>query len=103
MSQIEDTKARLIVAWMSWWLMLSGGAVLILYIFSFSLLFCLGGRELITHVWDGTEDKTKGYTSFLYPLIFISVPLGGKIGIWLWAKLAIKIRLISEERIKKMS
>ncbi|MDP1614712.1 MAG: hypothetical protein Q8L68_02835 [Methylococcales bacterium] len=102
MKPVKDSKPRLVIAWVSLWLMLTGGGVLTLYIFSFSLLFYLGGMELAAQAFNGVEDKTQHYTSFLYPLIFVSVPLGGKIGIWLWGKLARKIKLVSDEKISKM-
>lgn len=102
MNPVKDSKPRLVIAWVSWWLMLTGGGVLALYILSFFILFFLGGKELIMQIWNGTEDKTQNYTSFLYPLIFVSVPLGSKISIWLWAKIARKIRLVSDEKISRM-
>lgn len=102
MNDIKESKFRLIVAWVSWWLMLSGCAILALGVLNIIILYNVGGTKLLHEVWNGTEDRTQDYTSFLYPLIFISVPLGGKIGIWLWAKFARKIKLVCDAKISKM-
>lgn len=100
--EVKDSKHRLIVAWISWWLMLSGGAVIVLYVFVFSILFYLGGIELVTQVLAGTENKEQKLSSIIFPLIFIGIPLGGKLGILLWVKFARKIKLVSDEQIRKM-
>ena len=103
MNQPKDSKPRLILAWLSWILMLSGGGILVLSILVFSVLFYLGGTELVSQVWSGTENKAEHDSSIIFPLIFISIPIGGKIGIWLWTKFARKIKLVSDAQIKKWS
>lgn len=103
MSQVEDTKVRLIVAWMSWLLMLSGGGFVLLLMLFIAIVFYIGGMDAIISIANRSEDRTKNYSSILYPLIFVAYPIGAKFGIWLWAKLARKTKLISEEKIKKMT
>lgn len=102
MSDIKESKFRLIVAWVSWWLILSSGAVLALSISAFLVFYYQGGLEFIKQIWNGTDGKSENSSSFLLPLIYIAVPIGGKIGIWLWGKFARKIKLVSDEKISKM-
>jgi len=102
MNQPSDSKLRIIFAWITWFLMLIGSAISTFYFLIHIVLFYLGGLKLIEQVWSRTEDKTQDYSSILLPLIFISMPLGAKTGVWLWGKLARKFKLISDSRIRKM-
>ena len=102
MNPVKDSKPRLVIAWVSWLLMLSGGGMFVLGILDIIILYMIGGTTLLNEVWAGTENKDNNYSSILYPLIFISFPIGCRLGIWLWAKIARKIRLVSDEKISKM-
>jgi H+/Cl- antiporter ClcA len=102
MTQFQDSKSRLMIAWVSWLLMLCGGGMLLLGILAIIILYYIGGITLLSEVWAGTENKSNNYSSILYPLIFISFPVGCRFGIWLWAKFARKIKLVSDEKISKM-
>jgi H+/Cl- antiporter ClcA len=102
MSPSSDSKSRVIIAWLTLYVMVIGGAILTYCCFACAAWYYLGGLDLIINILNGVEDKAQGSTSVLLPLIFVSVPLGAKSGVWLWGKLARKCKLISDSRIRKM-
>lgn len=98
-----EDRFRVVLAWLSLWLMLSGGGVLFLYLLGFAILLAMGGVELVSNVLAEQENRSNDYSSAIYASIFIGIPIGALFGVWLWSKLMRKTGFISGERVKRMS
>lgn len=99
MNQVKDSKARLMFAWISWWLMLSSMAGVFAYVIGLSVFYYIGGSSLLSAIWLGKEEG-----NYLWVIIasVSGVPFGAQLGVWLWVKFVRKIKLISNEQISKM-
>lgn len=99
MNDIKESKFRLIVAWVSWWLMLSSMAGIFAFVIGLSVFYYIGGSSLLSAIWLGKEEG-----SYLWVIIASAsgVPFGAKLGVWLWVKFVRKFKLISNEQISKM-
>jgi hypothetical protein len=102
MSDVKESKFRLIVAWLSWLFMLSGGVMLAVSIIIFSAFFFIEGWEFVANVLAGQEKNSPESTRIILASA-LGVPAGAWSGIWLWAKLMRKTGFISDERVRKMS
>jgi len=102
-SDIKESKFRLIVAWLSWWFMLSSGGVLAFSIIIFAAFFFIEGREFVANVLAGQEKNSPESTRIILTSIFVGFPAGAWSGIWLWAKLMCKTGFISDNQVRKMS
>lgn len=96
-----EGKGRIALAWLSLWLMLTGGGVLAVYLLVFAALLVTGGVELVLDVL--AQQETGDYDSIIYTSIFIGIPTGAVLGVRLWALLMRRTGWISAERIKHMS
>lgn len=97
----SEGKARIALAWLSLWLMLTGGGGLAFSVLVFAALLVTGGVELVSDVL--AERETGDYGSIIYTSLFIGLPPGAIFGVRLWAKLMRRTGWISAERIKRMS
>lgn len=103
MNDKKEGRFRLIVAWLSWWLMLSSGGVLAFCIIIFSSLLVIGDWELVTNVLAEKEKNNPENTKIILLSIFLGFPAGAWFGIRLWAKLMRKTGFISDNQVHKMS
>jgi len=100
MINAKESRYRLIVAWISWWLMLSGGAVVSAYVVGVTIFYFVGGLELLSAIW---ARKEQGNYLWVITTSAAGIPAGAWCGIRLWAKLMRKTGLISENQVRKMS
>lgn len=96
-----EGKGRIVLAWLSLWLMGGCGGVLAVYLLVLVALLVTGGVELVSDVL--AEREAGDYGSIIYTSIFIGIPSGAILGVRLWARLMRRTGLISAERIKHMS
>lgn len=103
MNDKKEGRFRLIIAWLSWWLMLSSGGVLAFCIIIFSSLLIIGGWELIANILAEKEKNNLENTKIILLSIFLGFPIGAWFGIVLWVKLMRKTGFISDDQVCKMS
>ena len=96
---MKEGKVRLIVAWLSWWFMLSSVAGLSACAVGVILFYFLGGLKLLSDVWAGQEG---GNYLWVVTVSASGIPAGAWLGIQLWAKLMRKTDFISDEQVRKM-
>lgn len=96
-----EGKGSIVLAWLSLWLMLTGGGGLVFLILVFAALLVTGGFELVSDVLARRESGDYGST--IYTSIFIGIPAGAILGARLWSKLMRHTGWSSAERIKRMS
>jgi hypothetical protein len=93
----NDGKLRILIAGFLFWAMMSGGGVIGAYVVVHGILLLIGGIELIARIWQSNES---GYLWVLYTGIFVGCPGGAITGVWGWATLMRKTRLISDAQIQ---
>lgn len=103
MINAKESRYRLIVAWISWWLMLSGVGLFAVYLIVFSSFFVIGGWELVANVLAGTAKNSNESSRIILISLLFGFPVGAWFGIWLWAKLMRKTGFISDDQVRKMS
>jgi hypothetical protein len=99
-NDIKESKFRLIVAWISWWFILSSAAVVSAFAVGVTIFYFVGGFELLSAVWAGKE---QGNYLWVITASACGIPAGAWFGISLWAKLMRKTGFISDEQVRKMS
>ena len=100
MNDIKEGKYHLIVAWLSWWFILSSAAVVSAFAVGITIFYFVGGLELLSTVWAGKEE---GNYLWVITASASGIPAGAWFGIWLWAKLMRKTGFISDNQVHKMS
>ncbi|MEQ1584191.1 MAG: hypothetical protein ABL875_09020 [Candidatus Nitrotoga sp.] len=100
MNDKKEGRFRLMVAWLSWWLMLSSGGVVGIYVVGVIIFYFVGGLELLSAIWARTEQG-----NYLWVILasISGAPAGAWFGIRLWAKLMRKTGFISDNQVCKMS
>ena len=96
----SEGKARVALAWLSWWLMLSSAAGVSAFAIGVTLFYFIGGRELLSAVWAGKEG---GNYLWVITASAAGVPAGAILGVRLWSNLMRRTGWIGAERVKRMS
>ena len=98
-----EGKLRVVTAWLSWFLLLVGSGLVVVYLLILLAFLAIGGLEFVANVLAGQAKNSPMSTRMILGSLFLGFPTGAILGVRLWSKLMRKTGLISTERAKRMS